>query len=116
MLVVVDPGARTPVFAQIAAQIAAQVAAGSLATGTRLPAARELAGSLGANVHTVLHAYQQLRDEGVVELRRGRGAVIIGAPADEDVHEAVRRAVAAARDSGLSLPTLLSLIRKEFGE
>ncbi len=116
MLVLIDPTAATPVFAQIAASVAAQVATGALATGERLPAARELADTLGVNVHTVLRAYQELRDDGLVELRRGRGAVVTGTPAAETVNEAVRSAVAAAHESGLALPTLLTLIRKEFQE
>lgn len=114
MIVLIDPTAPTPVFAQIAASIAAQVAGGTIATGARLPAARELAETLGVNVHTVLRAYQALRDEGLVELRRGRGAVVTARAAGETVNEAVRSAVTAARDSGLTLPTLLSLIRKEY--
>jgi len=115
VIVLIDPAAPTPVFAQIAASVAAQVAGGAIPTGTRLPAARELADSLGVNVHTVLRAYQSLRDDGLVELRRGRGAIVTGAPAGETVNDAVQSAVSAARASGLPLQTLLSLIRKEFG-
>lgn len=114
MLVLIDPTAAMPVFAQIAASISAQIAAGTIERGARLPAARELAASLGVNVHTVLRGYQLLRDERLVELRRGRGAVVTASPAGETVNEAVRSAVAAARDTGVALPTLLSLIRKEF--
>ena len=114
MLVVIDPTAAAPVFDQIAGSVAAQVAAGVLVTGARLPAARELADMLGVNMHTVLRAYQALRDDGVIELRRGRGAIVTGTAAGETVNEAVQSAVAAARESGLTLQTLLSLIRKEY--
>ena len=38
-----------------------------------------VASALGIGLHTVLRGYQQLRDEGLVELRRGRGAVITDA-------------------------------------
>lgn len=72
----VDPLAIEPLFAQLAAQVRAAVAAGYLKAGERLPSARDLAGSLEINLHTVLRAYQELRDEGLIELRRGRGAVV----------------------------------------
>lgn len=110
----IDPTAGTPVFAQIEESIATQIATGAIVTGARLPAARELAGSLGVNVHTVLRAYQGLRDGGQVELRRGRGAVVVGAPTADRVREAVTRAAGEAKAAGIPIGTLLALIRKEY--
>lgn len=115
MLVLIDPTAATPVFDQIATSITTQIATGALASGTRLPAARELADSLGVNVHTVLHAYRELRDQGQIELRRGRGALVVGEPTADRVRQAVTRAAAEAKDAGIPIGTLLALVRKEYG-
>ena len=114
MFVLVDSTASTPVFAQIAESISTQIATGTIATGSRLPAAKELAASLGVNVHTVLRAYQELRDGGQVELRRGRGAVVLGAPTAEGVRTAVAQAAAEAKAAGIPIGTLLALVRKEY--
>jgi GntR family transcriptional regulator len=114
VFVLIDPATATPVFAQIAESIATQIATGTVATGARLPAAKELADSLGVNVHTVLRAYQELRNDGQVELRRGRGAVVVGTPTAESVRAAVARAAAEAKAAGIPIGTLLALIRKEY--
>ena len=114
MFVLIDPTTATPVFAQIAESIATQIAAGTIATGARLPAAKELAESLGVNVHTVLRAYQELRNDGQVELRRGRGAVVLGAPTADELRVAVAGAVAEAKAAGIPIGTLLALVRKEY--
>lgn len=72
----VDPSTAAPLYAQVASSVRAEMAAGRLTRGERLPSAKLVAGSLDINLHTVLRAYQQLRDEGLIELRRGRGAVV----------------------------------------
>ncbi|HEX7738164.1 MAG TPA: GntR family transcriptional regulator, partial [Marmoricola sp.] len=56
---------------------------GELGPGDRLPSARPLADSLDVNMHTVLRAYGALRDEGLIELRRGRGAQVRAGAAHE---------------------------------
>jgi GntR family transcriptional regulator len=114
MFVMIDPTASKPVFEQIAESITTQIATGTIATGERLPAARELAQTLGINVNTALHAYQQLRDEGHLELRRGRGAVVVSGPTADRVRAAVAVAVGEARSAGIPVGTLLALIRKEY--
>jgi GntR family transcriptional regulator len=114
VFVLIDPTATTPVFAQIAESIATQIATGAVATGERLPAAKDLAGSVGVNVHTVLRAYQELRDEGQVELRRGLGAVVRGTVTAEPVRAAVARAATEAKAAGIPIGTLLALVRKEY--
>ncbi|WP_416443196.1 GntR family transcriptional regulator [Leucobacter sp. HNU] len=71
MLVRIDAASERPIYAQIADSIRGSIAAQHVFAGQLLPPAREIAAGLGINAHTVLHAYQELRDEGLVDLRRG---------------------------------------------
>lgn len=116
MLIRVDPASPLPIFAQVAAAVRRELLEGRLAAGDRLPAAKDVARSLGVNLHTVLRAYQQLRDEGLVDLRRGRGAVVTGTQPTvlAEVGEAVRTLVRAAAAAGLSHQETVSLIGKEW--
>ncbi len=113
MLLRIDAGSPEPLFAQIAATVRAAVLRGELAAGERLPSAKEVAGSLDVNLHTVLRAYQDLRDEGLIELRRGRGAVITDrAERYRELHDEIPRLVARARDLGVSPSALLALVKE----
>lgn len=76
MLFRVDPASPIGLAEQIAAQVRGALVAGRLGPGDRLPAAREVAAGLDINMHTVLRGYAMVRDEALVELRRGRGAVV----------------------------------------
>lgn len=112
MLIRIDPTRGEPVFAQLAASIRADAAAGRVNPGDRLPSAREVAASLGVNLHTVLRAYQDLRDEGLLDMRRGRGAVVTEAAARlAHLRVDVRGIVDRARRLGVSADTLVAMIR-----
>lgn len=115
MYLSVDTGSATPLFEQLVAGIRAQVIDGSLTQGERLPAARDLAESLEVNVHTVLRAYQVLRDEGFLDLRRGRGAVVASRARDYDqLGKDIQRVVAEAKKLDLTSGALTALIRKAY--
>ncbi|MCC2334584.1 GntR family transcriptional regulator [Cellulomonas wangsupingiae] len=114
MLFRIDPTSGDPLYAQLAAQVRTAVAHDELRPGERLPSARDLAASLDVNLHTVLHAYQELRDEGVIELRRGRGAVVTGSGAPDltDLHAAVDALVVAARRLRVAPETVTALVKE----
>ena len=63
---------------QVAAEIRRAIADGEAVPGERLPPARDLAKVLGVNTNTVLRSMRQLRDEGLVEFRRGHGITVSG--------------------------------------
>ncbi len=116
MLLRIDPSAPVDLFEQIAAGLRRAIVHGEVRGGERLPPARELAGSLGVNMHTVLRAYGRLRDEGLVELRRGRGAVVRTEANDGRAH-VVELAEALAREGrrlGLSLTDVNRVVREAY--
>ncbi|MCL1800349.1 MAG: GntR family transcriptional regulator [Promicromonosporaceae bacterium] len=117
MIFRIDPTRDEPLYAQLVAQVHVAVARGEVGAGYRLPSARELATTLDLNMHTVLHAYQVLRDEGVIELRRGRGAIVAAnAPRDlAHVQTALAGFIRAARDVGLSVEAATMLLQAEMG-
>ncbi|WP_323100294.1 GntR family transcriptional regulator [Intrasporangium sp. YIM S08009] len=116
MLWQVDPTSSTPLHVQVAACVRREMAAGRLDRGDRLPSAKEVAGLLDVNLHTVLRAYQSLRDEGLIDLRRGRGAVVSATdPAPEArLRTLVTELVAEARRVGATPTDLARLIESEY--
>ena len=111
MLWLVDTTAELDLHRQVAACVRRGVASGELAAGERLPTARELAESLGINHNTVLRAYRTLRDEGVLDFRRGRGVVVLGGAARRSAQEnQARELLLQAQSLGLSRDDLVRLL------
>jgi DNA-binding transcriptional regulator YhcF (GntR family) len=107
----VDHSSRELLQHQIARCVRNGVAAGELAVGEQLPPAVELAAALSVDRNTVLAAYRQLRDEGLLEFRRGRGARVASAMTEPaPVAEAAQALVAVARRHGLGRGDVLRLI------
>ncbi|WP_449281387.1 GntR family transcriptional regulator [Leucobacter sp.] len=111
MLVRVNEASERPIYAQIADSVRADIVSGRTGPGAALPPAREVATGLGINVHTVLRAYQQLRDEGLIDLKRRRGAVVtqraIGVAA---LRDEVRDLVERAAQLGVDPAALAALV------
>ena len=69
-------------FAQIADRLRQMVATGQLQAGERLPTVRQLAESLAISPGTVVKAYRQLEQDGVIQSRRGGGTVVASRASD----------------------------------
>ncbi len=111
MLWTIDAGARAPLQEQIAACVRRGLVAGELTAGQRLPPAQELADALAVDRNTVLAAFRQLRDDGVLEFRRGRGVrVTEQAVVRAELQDAARQFVTLARRHGYSRAELLTMI------
>ena len=111
-----NPSSGVPVYRQLMDAVRSEIAAGRLPLDSILPSVRTVARELEINPMTVSKAYSRLADEGVLERVPGQGIRI---PAREDgrnrrarekVVPALTRAVAAARDAGLSRAELQSLL------
>ena len=87
----------TDLYEQVAAEIRRAIADGEAKPGERLPPARDLAAELGVNTNTVLRSLRLLRDEGLLEFRRGRGISVAGTPERGAVVQKARDLVEFAR-------------------
>src|ERR671929_813820 len=93
----INRGERTTLHEQVAAEIRRAIADGEARPGERLPPAKDLAAVLGVNRNTVLRALRQLRDEGLLDFRRGRGVSVSGTPDEGAIHAHAQELVKLAR-------------------
>ncbi len=108
----VDPSEPTPLFEQVAAEIRRAIADGEAKPGERMPLAKDLASVMGVNSNTVLRALRLLRDEGLLEFRRGRGITVAGTPEKGAVTEKLNELLAFARSQGYRSEELIAMIRR----
>jgi GntR family transcriptional regulator len=95
---------------QVAAEIRRAIAEGEAKPGERLPPARDLAAVLEVNRNTVLRALRQLRDEGLLEFRRGRGITVAASPEHGAVVAQARELALLARKYGYRRDELIRII------
>ncbi|MFD0276412.1 GntR family transcriptional regulator [Kitasatospora sp. NPDC127111] len=113
MLLKLDLTDSRPLHEQVAGAIRRAIAEGECAPGDRLPPARELSRALGVNANTVLRGLRALRDEGVLEFRRGRGVTVLaGADQRARLVDQAGALLAEATRLGYSRADLVELIRR----
>jgi GntR family transcriptional regulator len=106
----VNKADRTDLYEQVAAEIRRAIAEGEAKPGERLPPAKDLAAVLDVNTNTVLRALRLLRDEGLLEFRRGRGIAVAGTPERGAVIQRAKELVDFARQQGYRLDELVEII------
>ena len=76
MIIEIDFNSDQALYLQLCNQSIMGIATAQVREGDSLPSVRQLADSIGINMHTVNKAYSVLRQEGYVKVDRRKGAVI----------------------------------------
>ena len=108
----IDRQDPTLLHEQAAAELRRAIADGEAKPGERLPPAKDLAAVLGVNTNTVLRALRELREEGLLEFRRGRGITVAGTPEQGAVIARARELLSFARQHGYQPDELIRLIHE----
>ena len=115
-----DFNSEEALYIQLRNQIIVGIATNRLKEGESLPSVRQLAESIGINMHTVNKAYTVLKQEGFVKVDRRRGAVI-AIDADrisdlEQMRESLRVILARASCRNISREEVHALIDEIYEE
>ncbi len=100
-----------PLHDQVAAEIRRAIADGEAKPGEKLPPSMDLAAILGVNRNTVLRALRILRDEGTVDMTRGRGVRVTGTPQRSAMIAKLTELVDYARHQGYRREDIMTFLR-----
>src|ERR1700704_697561 len=106
----IDRDEPTELYEQGAAGSRRAIADGEAKPGEKLPPARDLAAVLKVNANTVLRALRMLRDEGLLEFRRGRGITVVGTPRQSVVVTKAKELLQLARENGYKRSELIEIL------
>ena len=104
-------------YQQIVHQVRQALRLGLLEAGDQLPTVREVVGTLAINPNTVLKAYKELENLGLVAARPGIGTFVVRTLADESLAAdgplrlELRRWLEKARSAGLDDESIEALFR-----
>ena len=110
-LVAVNRADRTLLHEQVALELRRAIAEGEVRPGESIPQAKDLAAVLGVNTNTVLRALRILRDQGLLEVGRGRAIRVAGTPERVEVLEKLKDLFELARRGGYNRDDLIALLQ-----
>ena len=120
MIIKIDFNSEEAIYVQLRNQIILGIATSQLQEGDSLPSVRQLADEIGINMHTVNKAYALLREEGIIQLDRRRGAVIAidvnRLQALEDMKSQLRVVLAKGKCKNITKEEVYELIDEIFHE
>ena len=76
MIIRIDFNSNEALYMQLRNQIVIGIATAQLREGDSLPSVRQLADTVGINMHTVNKTYNILKQEGFLKVDRRKGAII----------------------------------------
>ena len=114
-LAAVDRNDPTLLHEQVAVELRRAIAQGEARPGDRIPQAKDLAAVLGVDTNTVLRALRLLRDQGLLEVGRGRAIRVVGTPERAEVIEAMRALIELGLRNGYRRADLAALLESFHG-
>jgi GntR family transcriptional regulator len=116
-----SPAAPGALYEQIVEAVKREIAAGRLTPGSAMPSFRALAEQLVVSLITVKRAYEELERDGIVFRRQGLGTFVADQGHDrtrevrrDAALQALRTAVLAGREAGMSDRELTAALREEL--
>ena len=109
-LAAVDRNDPTLLHEQVALELRRAIAQGEASPGDRIPQAKDLAAVLGVDTNTVLRALRLLRDQGLLEVGRGRAIRVVGTPERAEVIEAIGALIELGLRNGYRRSDLAGLL------
>ncbi|MDA8266414.1 MAG: GntR family transcriptional regulator [Actinomycetota bacterium] len=110
-LAAVDRSDPTLLHEQVAIELRRAILEGEAKPGERMPQAKDLAAVLGVNPNTVFKALHLLRDQGLLEVGRGRGIRVAGTPERTEIVERMTELIELGGRSGLRRQDLVALLQ-----
>ena len=120
MLWEIDFNSDEALYLQICNRVILGIASYEIQEGDSLPSVRQLADSIGINMHTVNKAYAMLRQEGFVKIDRRKGAVI-ALDADklqtiQELRRDLRVILAKARCRSVTKEEMIALVEEMYDD
>ena len=110
-----------PIYKQLREKVARLIMDGSFKEEEAIPSVRQVSAESKINHLTVAKAYQELVDEGVLEMKRGKGMFVVKGAKDtllafernKFISEELPSLVTRSSQLGISIEELISLIKSE---
>ncbi len=123
MVIEIDFNSDQAIYMQLRDQIIMGIASSQFQEGDMLPSVRQLADSIGINMHTVNKAYTVLKQEGYVKVDRRRGVMVAvdidRMQATQEIREDLMVTLAKASCKNISeeeVHALIDEIYEEYGK
>lgn len=120
MIIEIDFNSEEALYVQLRNQIIMGIATSRFKEGDSLPSVRQLADTIGINMHTVNKAYTVLKQEGFVQVDRRRGAIIAvnidKLRAMEEMRKELQVILAKASCKNISREEVHTLIEEIYSE
>lgn len=123
MFFTIDQHNGVAIYEQLVRQVKFAIAEGTLQPGQLVPSSRVVSSQLAINPNTVARAFQELQNEEILELLRGRGLVVTAGATKRCkemrkklIVDSLRSVLSEALHGGLEADEIREIVRKQLDQ